>query len=98
MTTRKKTSGSQPRTKRKVSRTTKVDTSASRDTHRQTEVSDNSSMTNSLFASAEERHRKTQELAYLKAEQRNFASGYEIQDWLEAEKEVDEASRPLRSY
>ena len=98
MTTGRKTSGSQPRTKRKVSRTTKVDTPASRDTHRQIEVSDNNPMTNSLFASAEQRHRKIQELAYLKAEQRNFEPGYEMQDWLEAEKEVDEASRPLPSY
>lgn len=28
------------------------------------------------------------ECAYLKAEARNFASGYEMEDWLEAEQEV----------
>jgi Protein of unknown function (DUF2934) len=29
------------------------------------------------------------EAAYLRAEQRNFAPGYEVQDWLSAESEVD---------
>ena len=45
-----------------------------------------------------ERHRKIQELAYLKAEKRGFAPGHELEDWLEAEQEVDDASRPLPSY
>jgi len=29
-----------------------------------------------------------QELAYLKAEKRNFEPGHELEDWLEAEKEL----------
>ncbi len=98
MMTRKKASRNQPRTKRKVSRMKKADTSASHDTHGQTEGSNNPPIINSFFASDEERHRKIEELAYLKAEQRGFVSGYEVQDWLDAEKEVDDASRPLTSY
>ncbi len=38
------------------------------------------------------------ELAYLKAEKRDFVSGYEMEDWLVAEQEInkqyDYASRP----
>ena len=38
--------------------------------------------------SAEEIYRLIREKAYLKAEARQFAPGVELQDWLEAEKEV----------
>jgi hypothetical protein len=38
---------------------------------------------------AAERHRRTCELAYRRAEQRDFAPGGELEDWLEAEREVD---------
>jgi hypothetical protein len=38
--------------------------------------------------SAEEIYRMIREAAYLKAEARQFAPGVELQDWLEAEKEV----------
>src|ERR1700744_5647757 len=38
---------------------------------------------------AEERHRRIGELAYRRAEQRGFAPGNEVEDWLEAEREVD---------
>ena len=37
---------------------------------------------------AEEIYRMIREAAYLKAEARNFAPGAELNDWLEAEKEV----------
>ncbi|HJV12185.1 MAG TPA: DUF2934 domain-containing protein [Burkholderiales bacterium] len=37
---------------------------------------------------AEEIYRMIREAAYLKAEARNFAPGVELNDWLEAEKEV----------
>lgn len=40
--------------------------------------------------SSEELYRMIREAAYLKAEARNFAPGVELQDWLEAEKEVRE--------
>jgi Protein of unknown function (DUF2934) len=45
---------------------------------------------------AEEIYRMIREAAYLKAEARNFAPGVELNDWLEAEKEVMERlnSRP----
>jgi hypothetical protein len=36
-----------------------------------------------------ERHRRICELAYRRAEQRGFAPGSEVEDWLEAEREVD---------
>jgi len=38
--------------------------------------------------SSEEIYRLIREAAYRKAEARNFAPGVELQDWLEAEKEV----------
>lgn len=38
--------------------------------------------------SSEEIYRMIREAAYLKAEARNFLPGVELQDWLEAEKEV----------
>jgi hypothetical protein len=46
----------------------------------------------------QERHRQIAELAYLKAEQRGFEPGHEMEDWLAAEAEVDKASRPLELY
>lgn len=36
-----------------------------------------------------ERHRRICDLAYRRAEQRGFAPGSEVDDWLEAEREVD---------
>jgi len=36
-----------------------------------------------------ERHLRICELAYRRAEQRGFAPGFEVEDWLEAEREVD---------
>jgi hypothetical protein len=38
---------------------------------------------------AAERHRRITELAYRRAEQRGFAPGNELEDWLDAEREVD---------
>lgn len=38
--------------------------------------------------SAEEIYRLIREAAYLKAEARNFAPGVELEDWLQAEREV----------
>jgi hypothetical protein len=38
---------------------------------------------------AAERHQRICDLAYRRAEQRGFAPGSEIDDWLEAEREVD---------
>ena len=46
----------------------------------------------------QERHKRIQELAYFKAQARGFAPGHELEDWLEAEREVDEAMRPLPTY
>ncbi len=36
----------------------------------------------------EERHHLISEAAYYKAEQRSFAPGYELEDWLKAEREI----------
>jgi len=38
-----------------------------------------------------ERERWIQEVAYHKASKRHFAPGHELDDWLEAEREVNEA-------
>jgi hypothetical protein len=35
------------------------------------------------------------EAAYFKAEKRGFAPGHELDDWLEAEEEIDNKLRPL---
>ena len=43
----------------------------------------------------EARLRRIRETAYLKAQSRGFAPGHELDDWLEAEAEVDAALRPL---
>jgi hypothetical protein len=42
----------------------------------------------------EERERLIRMAAYLKAERRGFAPGTELQDWLEAEREIDRLRRP----
>mgnify|MGYP001577552955 CR=1 FL=1 len=42
---------------------------------------------------AEERHRMIAECAYHRAQRRGFAAGAEVQDWLEAEAEVDSRLR-----
>jgi hypothetical protein len=39
--------------------------------------------------SAEERWQMVARAAYFRAEQRGFASGSALQDWLEAEREID---------
>ena len=36
-----------------------------------------------------ERLKRIAEAAYRRAQQRNFAPGHDLEDWLEAEKEVD---------
>ena len=39
---------------------------------------------------SEERRRRAAEAAYYRAERRGFEGGHEEQDWLEAEKEIDD--------
>jgi hypothetical protein len=41
------------------------------------------------FAIMNERNAKIAELAYYKAEQRGFEPGHELEDWCEAEQEVN---------
>jgi hypothetical protein len=43
----------------------------------------------SLEITSEERWRMIAQAAYLKAEKRSFEPGHEVEDWLEAEKEVN---------
>lgn len=38
---------------------------------------------------AQKRHALIAEAAYLRSEQRGFAPGYEVEDWLAAEAEID---------
>jgi len=51
--------------------------------------------TDPASALVEERKQRIREAAYFEAERRGFAPGHAIKDWLEAEEEVDAASRPL---
>ncbi|MDJ0860859.1 MAG: DUF2934 domain-containing protein [Gammaproteobacteria bacterium] len=44
--------------------------------------------------SAEERWRMVATAAYHRAEQRGFAPGHEVEDWLNAEKEIDAVLSP----
>ncbi len=43
---------------------------------------------------AEIRNRMIAEAAYYRAEARGFATGYELEDWLEAEAEIDQSFLP----
>ena len=43
-----------------------------------------------------DRERRIAIAAYLRAERRGFAPGYELQDWLDAEKEEDSRREPPR--
>lgn len=43
---------------------------------------------------AEIRSRMVAEAAYYRAEARGFATGYELEDWLEAEAEIDQSFPP----
>ena len=42
-----------------------------------------------------QRHEKIKQAAYFKAEHRGFIPGFELQDWLEAEQEIDNVARPV---
>ena len=53
-----------------------------------------SAQTTGRTVDAEQRHRMIAEAAYFKAVARDFQDGYEWEDWLEAEAEIDERLRP----
>ena len=42
----------------------------------------------------EERHRRIARAAYYRAEQRGFTPGYEEEDWLAAEREIEGGANP----
>jgi hypothetical protein len=46
--------------------------------------------TRSQGTSTEERYRMIAAAAYFRSEKRGFARGYEVEDWLTAEREIDE--------
>jgi hypothetical protein len=46
----------------------------------------------SLEHASEERRLRIERAAYFKAEERSFAPGHEMQDWLEAERDLDQVS------
>jgi hypothetical protein len=46
----------------------------------------------------EGREKLIREAAYFKAQERGFIPGHELDDWLAAETEIDEASKPTPSY
>ncbi len=43
----------------------------------------------------DERRRRVAETAYFRAQQRGFSGGQELEDWLEAEKELNGALAPF---
>ncbi|MBN1571310.1 MAG: DUF2934 domain-containing protein [Acidobacteria bacterium] len=43
----------------------------------------------SLEVTGEERHQLISQAAYFRAEQRSFEPGHELEDWLEAEAEIE---------
>jgi hypothetical protein len=45
-----------------------------------------------LEHASEERRLRIGRTAYFRAEERGFAPGHEMQDWIEAERELDQAS------
>ena len=47
-----------------------------------------------VMVSAEERWRMVATAAYHRAEQRGFAPGHEVEDWLAAEKDIDSVLKP----
>ena len=51
------------------------------------------SVTGKRPVTSQEREQMIATAAYLRAEQRGFASGYELEDWLQAEAEVDRKLR-----
>lgn len=46
--------------------------------------------------STDERERRIREVAYLRAQWRGFMPGFEVDDWLAAEREVDRRIRGLQ--
>jgi hypothetical protein len=50
-----------------------------------------------IDASGADRQRRIAEAAYRRAERRGFAPGNDVQDWLEAEKEIDGQSNANRT-
>jgi Protein of unknown function (DUF2934) len=46
-----------------------------------------------LDDAAADRLKRIGEAAYKRAQQRNFAAGHDLEDWLEAEKEIDAQAR-----
>jgi glucan-binding YG repeat protein len=54
-----------------------------------TETKASESKNNSTAISPEQRYHMIATAAYFKAQQRGFAAGYHVQDWITAEKEID---------
>ena len=71
-------------TKKKVASTKKATTK--KVTKKSSKIA---SKPSSLDITPEERWKMVAIAAYHKAEKRNFAPGYELQDWTESEKEID---------
>ena len=54
------------------------------------EFDETESASASTGVSAEERHRLISEAAYYRAEHRGFIGGYDLEDWLDSEAQIDE--------
>jgi hypothetical protein len=52
---------------------------------------------NSIIGDEEAKHRLIADIAYFAAERRGFSPGYELEDWLQAEQEVEASMEPIGS-
>ena len=62
---------------------------ATRNVGGETAITGKTTLTFTRFVKAEQRAALIAEAAFLRAEQRGFAPGHELEDWLAAESEVD---------
>ena len=67
-------------------------TETSQRSKRSTTTTKKARQTAKVSVSPEKRHRMIAERAYLRAEKRGFQGGDPVIDWVEAEREVDQAS------
>jgi len=80
---------------RTISGNTIVDStlrSGSPDVSRSSSAGSGAASNNDGISAEELRRRRIEQAAYYRAEQRGFAPGYEVEDWLAAEREVGQQS------
>jgi hypothetical protein len=61
------------------------------------ELDETQSVRDRSDARSEERHRRIAEAAYYRAERRGFTPGYEDEDWIAAERDIDGAAEEFHA-